>query len=256
MIDARTGARWPIWVEIDSSAKTPQRRRWRSTPPSTSRPASLHRRPAKPQERRRESLKRRPPSATTATKCPPNRKRSTPGVRTSKRSSRRSKAPGIARSSLYLAWDFTVASDAEQQRARALDAQRRFRPARATPTSPTACRRAARRRLQSPASKTNRTRDRSPGGSRARSRFPASCSPILRAGRDDASGRGREPDPERHSGRRTSTASSPLSATSGPAGAARPALYGHGLLGRRLGGRLGPTTQPLPGIQDRPMRDR
>ena len=75
--------------------------------------APLHRRAAQPQERgqRKPAGARRLPLLPRRT-SPPNRKRSTNGGRTSKNSSRRSQSAGIERSSLYLAWDFTVASDA------------------------------------------------------------------------------------------------------------------------------------------------
>ena len=114
MIDASTGERWPIWVEIDSTVDDPRR------PTLEIHPAvnftSGHRyivalRNLK-NAAQTDTCRRPTASATTATTCPPSEEKVNERRAALRRtSSRSSKRAGIQRSSLYLAWDFTVASD-------------------------------------------------------------------------------------------------------------------------------------------------
>ena len=114
VIDAQTGQRWPIWTEIDSTASNASQGR-AGDPPGRQlhlRPP-LHRRAAAPQERRR----RTPRSAGRLPLLPRQRPLRTGSHQRTPPALRRTlldaaKAPGIQRSNLYLAWDFTVASDA------------------------------------------------------------------------------------------------------------------------------------------------
>ena len=113
VIDAQTGQRWPIWVEIDSTAAQSANAVLEIHPAVNF--TSGHRyivalrnltnRPTNPS-------KRRSASATTATTSPANRKPSTPAGGHFEELFATLEGAGIQRSSLYLAWDFTVASDA------------------------------------------------------------------------------------------------------------------------------------------------
>ena len=91
MIDAETGKRVPIWVELDSNATTPGEHRAADPPGDAVRVrAPLHRRDAQAQGREPATSSRRPrASATTATTCPPRRRRSTTSASASTRSSAR-----------------------------------------------------------------------------------------------------------------------------------------------------------------------
>ena len=72
----------------------------------------LHRRDAQAQGRRRADARTRPrASATTATTCRPARRRSTTSAVASRTSSRSCGRRTSSAANLYLAWDFTVASD-------------------------------------------------------------------------------------------------------------------------------------------------
>ena len=107
----RPGERWPIWVEIDSNATEPGQGRAEIHPAVNF--ASGHRYIVALRD-----LKRRRPGDPGAAgfryyrdDVPSTQRRSTRRASTSSDSSRRCARRGIRRSSLYLAWDFTVASD-------------------------------------------------------------------------------------------------------------------------------------------------
>ena len=210
VIDARPGKRWPIWVEIDSTASDPVEggagdppgRQLHLRPP-------LHRRPAPPHERRR----RRPRSAGRLPLLPRQRAIRTgsdqrPPRRTSKKSSRRCNAP---------------ASSATTSTSRGTS------PSPATPTTAAASSRCA--TTPSPSSATRNLADGVPQGSLAElpgherrkrtepraDRAPGQGHlhgallpvPELRAGRDDAARRRTARRSRTGPGPPTSTASSP-----------------------------------------------
>ena len=94
---------------------------------------------------RRRAIQAPAASATTATAALRSSRRSTGAARTSRASSRPCGAAGIERADLYLAWDFTVASDQNIAGAHAPHARRRLRPARRHEPRRPASSRAARR---------------------------------------------------------------------------------------------------------------
>ena len=113
VIDASTGQRWPIWVEIDSTAKNANKAdleihpavNFASGPP-------LHRGAAQAARTRPEkSCRRRPASATTATTCASEQEAINERRPHFEEIFSTLEGAGIARGDLYLAWDFTVASD-------------------------------------------------------------------------------------------------------------------------------------------------
>ena len=183
VIDATTGKRWPIWVEIDSNAAEPEQGGARDPPGGQLRlRPPLHRRPAQPSKRRRRGNRgARRRSATTATTSPPSRKRSTPAARTSRDIFTTLHKAGIDRKDLYLAWDFTVASDennAGRELAMRNDAFAQLGDTNLADAGPQGQLADLR---QSRESKTNRTRARSRGASKATFTVPCylfpSCGP-------------------------------------------------------------------------------
>ena len=216
----------------------------------------LHRRPAQPQERAKQNTCRRPKaSATTATTCPRPKKRSTHGAPHFEEIFSKLEAAGIQRSSLYLAWDFTVASD-ENNTGRELSMRNaRVRGARRHQPRRRRRRRAPRRRSPSRKSKTNRTRAKSRGASRAPSRCRASCS---RAARPAARWCWTPKGTPIQNGVWTANFDCIIPAVGddrrGRIGAAL-ALRARAVRQRRRG-RLGPAAEPLAGPRHRPVRDR
>ena len=236
---------------------TPRRRRSRSTRRSTSPPATAT----------------SSPCATSAT--PPATRIEAPAAFRYYRDNVPSKQPeinarrkhfkdifktlqqaGIDRNDLYLAWDFTVASDqnnAGRELAMRNDA---FAQLGDTDLADRTCRRAARRAFQvDQRRRTNRTRARSPAGSKAPSTVPCYLFPNCGPGGTiqlDSNG-----TPIQNG---TWTANFdciiPARSTSGPAGAGRPSLYGHGLFGSAGEVASSPQREPRPGTRDRPLRDR
>ena len=249
VIDASTGKRWPIWVEIDSNAADPAKAALEIHPAVNF--ASGHRyivalrnlRNAAGEETRGAGgvpLLPRQPALRSRT-------RSTPGASTSKdifktlqKARDRPQRP-LPRLGLH------GRQRPEQRRPRARDARRRLRPAR---------RHRPRRRLIAAGQladvhrdehrRTNRTRARSRGGSKARSWCRATCSRAAGpAGRCSSTPNG-APDPERRLDRPTSTASSPPRRRPAPAGTGAPVALRPRPVRHRRRGRLGPAAPASP----------
>ncbi len=201
VIDASTGKRWPIWVEIDSHRQpTPRRRRWRSTRRSTSPPATAT----------------SSPCATSAT--PPAQKIEAPAAFRYYRDNVPSKQDEInARRGHFEAifkrlqqlrhppqrastWPGTSPSPATRTTPAASSrCATTPSPSSATPTSPTASPQGSSPTLPGDrASKRNRTPARSRAGSKAPSMVPCYLFPSCGPGGTmqlDADG---DADPERH----------------------------------------------------------
>ena len=228
VIDASTGKRWPIWVEVDSGAG--------------SSPANLEIHPAvsfasghryivalRNLKNKHETLKHPLDSVTSATKCPPKKKPSTRGGRTSTNCSRPSQPPGSnARAST---WPGTSPSRVTKTTAAACcRCATTHSPSSATPTSPTASSRAS-----SPAFEvTSVQNEPNPGqiARRVKGNFTVPCFLFPDCGPGGRMHLDAEGNPIQNG---TWAANFdciiPLSVTTGPAEVARPTLYGHGLLG-------------------------
>ena len=146
VIDASTGERWPIWVEIDSTVAA-SKANLEIHPAVNFKSGDRYIVALRNLKNRRQHLKRRKAFASTVTTSLPVKKRSTRGALTSKKSSRSSKRPASA--------------------ARACTS-RGTSPSRATKTTPAASSRCATGRSLSSATKTSRTAWSK--GSRLRSR--------------------------------------------------------------------------------------
>ena len=262
MIDATTGKRWPIWVEIDSNASRPgeggaARSTRRSTsPPGTATSSRCATSATPPARRSRRPSGFRYYRDNAALR---SRTRSTPGathfeeIFTTLQQGRAS-----TRSDLYLAWDFTVASD--QNNAGRELAMRNDAFAQLGDTN-LADRIVAGHLADVHGDRASKNEPepgpRSRGGSRARSRCPATCSPSCAPGRHDAARRQRRP------GRRTAVWTAnfdciiPRSATTGAAGAgAARRSTGTACSATPREVALGPAARPRPGPRHRPLRDR
>ena len=156
VIDASTGQRWPIWVEIDSTV-TAAKANLESTSPratATSSPCAISR-------TRRNKICRHPQaSATSETTFPRLKKRSTNGARSSKKSSRSSRRRGSrARACISHGTSRSRATGTTPAASSPCGTAHSRRSA--TTTSPTASSKAPRQPSPSAKSKTNRIRDRS-----------------------------------------------------------------------------------------------
>ena len=147
VIDADTGKRWPIWAEIDSTATDPAKAVLEIHPAVNF--ASGHRYIVALRDLRNAAGERdrsaRPPSATTATACPPkqpeiNARRGhfESDLQDAAALRHRPRRP-LPRLGLHRR------QRREQRRPRARACATTPSPSSATPTSPTACRRAPRR---------------------------------------------------------------------------------------------------------------
>ena len=139
VIDAKTGKRWPIWVEIDSQRDRPENTALLIHPARNF--ASGHRYIVA-----LRNLKTRPAASSPAPEgfryyrdeLPArSSRRSRRSASASRRSSATLRKAGDRARNLYLAWDFTVASDENIAGAAAPHARRRVRAARRHRTSPT-----------------------------------------------------------------------------------------------------------------------
>ena len=112
LVDADTGEHWPFFAELDAHADPPDQRALDHPPGAQpARGSPLRRRPAQPARRRRCADRgRAAASSSTATasrrSCPRSRSAARTGARV--RDARRA---GVGRDDLFLAWDFTVASE-------------------------------------------------------------------------------------------------------------------------------------------------
>ena len=235
IIDEQTGRRQLIWSELDANA--PNRA---DTEPSDPPRQELHRgshlrgRAARPAQGQRQADRARPPGLSgcaTADRC---RRAGAPSARATTRIFKALKRAKIGRSNLYEAWDFTVGLDQEPDLADAVDPQPARSLSSATPTSPTARSRAARRPTRStsvsqlnPQIKTVKGSFQVPcylttcGADRDhRLSLLARASPTLCRRRSPATSR---PRSSSASSRRRRARRRP----------ARISLYGHGLLGSR-----------------------
>jgi hypothetical protein len=230
VIDTSTGQRWPIWVEIDSTAKEAGK-------------ADLEIHPAvnfTPGDRYIVALRNLKNAANEKLQAPAGFRYYRDNVASEQEAinSRRPhfeeifstlQSAGIERSSLYLAWDFTVASDASntsRELAMRNDAFAQLGDTNLEDGVPQGV---------SPTFVVTKVENEpNPGqiARRVKGTFTVpcyltpSCAP---GGKLNLNGEG---VPVQNG---TWTANFdciiPLSATSGPAGSARPSLYGHGLLG-------------------------
>ncbi len=255
VIDAQTGQRWPIWTEIDSTATEPSKRVLEIHPAVNF--TSGHRYIV--------ALRNLKNAANEKLEAPAGFQYYRDGVASEQEAinARRPhfeeifstlESAGIARSNLYLAWDFTVASDANntsRELAMRNDAFAQLGDTNLEDGVPQGV---------SPSFTVTKVENEPNPGQIARRVKGTFVGAVL-------------PDAELCAGRHlnlngegvpvqngTWTANFdciiPLSATTGPAEEARPSLYGHGLLGERLRGRFEPAAQSLAGTQDRAVRDR
>ena len=113
LINARTGKRHPIWAEIDSNAEKQDGPRADHPPGAQPRRGrALHRRAAQPPERERQGDQAQPRLPHLPRPHQDRRRaRSSAVARTSSEIFKALKKAGVKRGSLYLAWDFTVASE-------------------------------------------------------------------------------------------------------------------------------------------------
>ena len=255
VIDANTGERWPIWVEIDSTVKDRAKAHVEIHPAVNFK--SGHRYIVALRNLKNaaeQSSKRLRRSAPTATTCPPAKKRSTPGAAhfeelfsTLKKAGHPPPEP-LPRVGLHRR------ERRKQHWPRALDPRPRVRGARRQQpadgivegTSPTFVVTKAENEPQ-PA--------KSRGASRAPSRCPASCSRAARrAARCCSTPNGTRS--KTGSGRPTSTASSRPRPPTGAGESARPSLYGHGLFGNASEVGSGPQRSLSQKPRHRPVRDR
>ena len=212
VIDAKTGERWPIWVEIDSNALDPRADRAADPPRAQLRGrAPLRRRDAQAQRRRRRRCSTAPEGFRYyRDDLPVDEPASTRSASASTGSSGTLRKAEIKRKNLYLAWDFTVSSDeniaaaAAPHPRRRLRRARRHRPRRRRGAGRRARRSRSPRWRTSPPPRTPRWR----GGSRAPSRCPCYLTAELRAGRPLRARRGRAARAGTAPTRRASTAGS------------------------------------------------
>ena len=144
VIDAKTGKRWPIWAEIDSTAEEPSQRALEIHPAVNF--ASGHRYIVAIRHVKNAAGKKiEAPAAfryyrdEVASKQGPinARRKHFKGIFS------KLKKAGVRRESLYLAWDFTVATDMNNARPRCWRCATTPSPSSATRTSPTGSSRAA-----------------------------------------------------------------------------------------------------------------
>ncbi|HEX8754091.1 MAG TPA: hypothetical protein VF731_11815 [Solirubrobacterales bacterium] len=117
VIDATTGKRWPIWVEIDSTASDPSKRVLEIHPAVDFEPATRYI-VALRNVKNAAGKKIEAPEAFRYYRDEIRTKQSRINARRKHFKSifRTLKTAGIRRENLYLAWDFTVASDANNYR--------------------------------------------------------------------------------------------------------------------------------------------
>ena len=236
---ARRATGWPIWVEIDSNASTPERtallihpaKNFGPGPPlRRSRCASSRTAPG-PSSRRPEGfryLRDRLPVDEPAVNAP--------GEALRARSSATFAEAKIKRRNLYLAWDFTVSSDENIAARHAPHPRRRLRPARRHATSPTSRSRAAPPSLPGrPRSRTSPRREDPELARRIQGTYEVPCYlvPELRAGgplparRERAARAATAPDTAQFNCGVPHAAVDAVGRAAGDG----PQVYGHGLLG-------------------------
>ena len=184
VIDAETGERWPIWVELDSNATSPAKTALMINPAVNF--VSGHRYIVALRDLRTGDgavIGAPRASATTATTCPRPRPRSRPSARRFDSIFDTLRGAGIRRSNLYLAWDFTVASDeniAGRMLAMRNDAFGQLGDttmADLTVQGSSPGVHGHRRRRTSPRRRTRRSRARSSAPTRSRATWQPDCAP-------------------------------------------------------------------------------
>ena len=146
LIDATTGQRQLIWAELDSNATSPEEtdlliRVGKNLKDGHRYIVAMR----NLKDRRRQTIPAPPGSSSTAT----DPTTEIPAIESRRHHFEHDlhdarQDAGIERGNLYVAWDFTVASTAEHDRADALDPRRRLRRARRHTTWPTASSQGAR----------------------------------------------------------------------------------------------------------------
>ena len=256
VIDANTGRRWPIWVEIDSTASNPAKAAL-EIHPATNFAAGHRYIVAMRNLRNAAGEKIEAPAGFRYYRdgCPPNSRRSINGASTSARSSSgcgtpespaaTSTSPGTSPSPA------TATTPGACWRCATTPS-----PSSATPTSPTACRRAARRASKSKKSRNNPN----PGqiARRVKGTFQVPCylfpSCGARAARLQARLE-RVAATERHLAGQLRLHRSRVGDHRTSRNRQALAVRARSLR-QRLGGRLELAANPQPGARDRPVRDR